>query len=219
MSIIDKFKNTKLISRNNKAVNVFLIRYYNWLVVLIAILIIVVGYFLLIQPKYREINSSKEPDNQNQIEEQPYSKKQAELSKFIELERAYNKISKADKEKIEAILPSKPDVEKLMAEIESIVLKNGLILTSLSIQQTEEKKSNNITAVISGDNSGSKSTDFSEGIGLVRISLSVAGADYVSFKNLLKTIENNIRLMDIKNIKYNGDNSEISLDIIVYYFS
>ncbi|MFH1233180.1 MAG: hypothetical protein V1649_00825 [Patescibacteria group bacterium] len=236
MSITNKLKDIELINKDVDAkpnvpqskveqvillkqkLNVFLIRYYNWLVILTAILIIAFGYFLLIQPKYREINSSKKPDSQNQTK-QPYLKKQAEMTKFIELEQAYNKISKIDKEKIDASLPVKPDVEGLIAEIESIVLKNGLILTSLSIQQTEEKKSNSIAEIVSKGKPESKSSDLPEEVKLVKISLSVAGADYISFKNLLKTIENNTRLMDVKNIKYNGDNSGVSLDLIVYYFS
>ncbi|MEK7203241.1 MAG: type 4a pilus biogenesis protein PilO [Patescibacteria group bacterium] len=228
MPIVNKPKDVKLNSQDDKVkqnffsqqnLNVFFIKYYNWVVYLTAVLIVAVGYFLLIQPKYQEINNNQLAI-QKQVE-QPFSGNKNKLAEFIKTEKAYNEIKQIDKEKIQAILPDKADVEKLIVEIESIVLKNGLILTSLSTQSTEEKKIKSSAPINNSNKPESKLISSPESVASVKISLTVAGADYVGFKNLLKTIENNIRLMDIKNIKYNYnvEKSEVNLDLVVYYFS
>jgi len=220
MPIVDKSKDIKFLEQDDKAkqvifrsrnLNIFLIKYYNWLVCLTAILIITVGYFLLIQPKIRKIYNSQKI--YSRVQEKDYStKKQNRLAELAKTEQAYNEISKQDKEKIEKILPNKTDEEKLIAEIESIVLKNGLILTSMLIQPVEEKKNKS-------DNLENKSISSLEETKFVKIFLTIVGADYVGLKNLLKTIENNNRMMDVKSIKYDVEKGEINLDLIVYYFS
>lgn len=182
---------------NQKNLNSFFTKYYNLLIFLIAILIIVSGFFLLIQPKYKEINDRKKISNQGQLEAS-YLEKQVELNKFIKLKRAYNKISQTDKERIKTILPPNVEVEKLIAEIESIVLSNGLILSSLSIQPAEGGLKGEATPV--------------------GVSLTVVGADYTSFKNLLKAIESNLRLMDIKNLSYTEGKGGLNLNLTTYYF-
>ncbi|MFH1232414.1 MAG: type 4a pilus biogenesis protein PilO [Patescibacteria group bacterium] len=206
MPIFNMLKNSESIDQDIQGVsdqqnlNVFLIKYYNQLVCLLALLIITAGYFLLIQPKYIEVSESKKVADQQQLEIS-YLEKQDELDQFIKLEKAYNKIDQKDKEKIEKILPSKVGVEELIAEIESIVLKNGLILTSLSIQSE-----------------GGASASLPEGVMSAKISLTVTGTDYLGLKSLLKTIENNVRLMDIQNVGYGGGKSGTNLSLIVYYF-
>lgn len=206
MSISNMLKNSELDVQNNgseqifsgqKNLNSFFTKYYNYLIFLVAILVIVSGFFLLIQPKYKEINDRKKMADQGQLG-LSYSEKQVELNKFIKLKRAYNKIDPKDKERIKTILPSNAEVEKLIAEIESIVLSNGLILSSLSIQPTE---------------GGSKGEAIPVGV-----SLTVIGADYTSFKSLLKAIENNLRLMDIKNVSYIEGKGGLNLNLTTYYF-
>ena len=51
------------------------------------------------------------------------------------------------------------------------------------------------------------------------IKLELKGQDYNSFKGLLKTIENNLHLMDIEKLSYLPSKNQIIMDIKIYYLA
>jgi hypothetical protein len=51
------------------------------------------------------------------------------------------------------------------------------------------------------------------------IKLELSGRDYINFKKLLKTIENNLHLMDIERLEYLPGKNQIVLEIKIYYLA
>ena len=51
-----------------KAINNILIKYFKWFVILSVVIVLVVGFFLLLKPKYDQINSLLESSQQKQQE-------------------------------------------------------------------------------------------------------------------------------------------------------
>jgi len=180
------------------------------------LVVLTAGYFLLIQPKYQEMRGENEMTSQEL--QQAYAAKQTLLGNLNQLEQSYNQIKQADKDKINAMLPAKAEVERLISELEAIVLKNGLILASLSIEPQEKAKTST-KVEIKDENSGQKLkiAEMPEGVALVKISMGIVGSDYNGLKNLLRTIENNLRLLDIDKLDYNNAENKASLDLTAYY--
>jgi len=182
-------------------INDFLIKHFRWIIFAIIIIIFVGGYFIFILPKYNQIVTDTKLKTDEL--EKKYSSRQQYLTQLIRLKMAYKQISQENKDKIEAMLPSSPKVEELVSEIEAISLKNGLTLTSLSVEPVEAK--------------GGKTEDKLNGVANVKITMEVVGTDYYALKNILKMIENNLRLMDVTSVNYLVGDKRTSLVLQAYY--
>jgi len=98
-------------------------------------------------------------------------------------------------EKLDQVLPDDPEVPELMIQLETMASQNNLIL---------------------------KSINFSENQGEIAAQVILAGS-YQAFKNYLKAVENNLRLMDVVNLDFQApkDSSlyDFNLTIKAYYGS
>lgn len=165
--------------------------YFKWFAMILAIIIFLIGYFFIILPEQLDL---KNRANLNILESE-YLEFRRELTKLSELGDAYIDIKSENIDKIESILPAKPDIEELMRQMEVIVLQNGLFLSSLQISE------------------GSKDGN----IGKVNITISVTGADYEAFKSLLYTIETNLRLLDIEQLNFSPGSKSTTFRLVAYY--
>ncbi|MBI4812644.1 hypothetical protein HY798_04415 [Candidatus Falkowbacteria bacterium] len=191
----------------------FLERYFKWIVAGLIIAILALGYFFLIQPKYQKIiEESKSIGEDKQAE---YWERANYLKKLRELKAVYKQINPKDISKIEAVLPAVESKEELLAQLEAIVLKNGLLLTSLQI---EEKKEEEIKekAVLKGGEKGTTDNSVKE-IGSLKITMEIIGTDYTGLKNLLGVIENNLRLLDATKISFAPQENKTSLEMFAYF--
>lgn len=193
-------------------INMFLARYFNWLLILIVLTVIIAGSFFILKPKYDYINKLKMDNEFGQ--EQEYSSRRQYLDEIKSLIEAYNKVSPSDIEKIDVILSEKDVPEELFSQIESLTKGNGLLLESLKIESAGEveKPSNiNLTKKIQ-DN-----IVLPAEIGKIKATLNVVGVDYFSLKSLVSSFENSLMVMDIINLDFNPDNNSAELIFYAYY--
>lgn len=202
--------------KNN--INIFLNRYFGAIAIFAAVIVLILGNLFLVWPKYKQITddirSAEKKESLN------YSKRQKYLSQLKELKAEYKKINQDDIKKIEIMLPKTNNKEKLLAQIEKIILKNGFLLKDLRVEDVNDKQKK---AVVAKKN---MSADTSKGlikpvgkvnIKKVKINMNVIGADYKGFKKLLGVIENNLRLMDITSLSFSPGGGSVSLEMYAYY--
>ncbi len=219
-----KQKKTKQGNRLVKRINDFLLNYFNWVVLIIVLTILVVGLSIIIEPKYELVIRDVEIVKRDK--EGEYLIQQLYLGKLNELKDAYQNINPEDKRKIDIVLPEKVEIEEFFSKMEALILKNGLILTSLQIDSGElELKDNKVASKSKSNKDNKKSSednkaetiDLSQEIGKIKIILSIIGTDYDGLKSLLQTIESNLRLMDIENISWSPDSNSTNLQLVTYY--
>lgn len=214
---IEKAPNEKVEQkiRLKHQLNDFFIKYFNLLVLFLIIIILSSGYLLIIKPKY------KQTALKNQLEvkdlEIEYINRQKYLDKLKKVKEVYESIKTEDREKIEAVIPTSADVEQLITEIESMAIKNGLILASLSVKPESDQTIGQSKLNSEDSRSSLKEEKLPANILKVKISMKLLGVDYSALKNISKTIENNLRLMDLKKIDYNPTEGKLVLDILTYY--
>ena len=218
-----KFKLFKKVKKEDSAqewrqkVNNFLINYFNWLILALMTIILTAGYFFLIAPKYRQI--TKKIATRSQQLETSYQTRLHYLTKLNKLREAYQSIDPKDKTKLEAMLPKTAETEKLITEVESIAIKNGLILASLSIEPLEKTSLfDKLNAKANSQILQEPSASLFQEIRLVKIDLNLVGTDYQALKNLLRTLENNLRLIDINQMAYESTEDKTSLEAYAYYW-
>ncbi|MDP3043153.1 MAG: hypothetical protein Q8N21_02010 [bacterium] len=217
--------NIKITENNNEQlkqkVNSFLIKYFNLLAIALAAIILIVGFFLLIKPKYNKI--SREIRLSNESSESKYNAAFDHLARLNKLKTEYEKISPEGIKKIEIMLPSEKFYEEQFVQLESIVLKNGLLLTSMQISPEGLISGKESAAVAKARNNQPEKNKAAEAglpeeVTKIKIAMNVAGVDYLSLKNLLYALENNLQLMDITNLSFSPDQKGATFEMLAYYF-
>ncbi len=200
---IRKLERRKALIKN---VNEFLDNNFKWFIILVVVIILLSGYFFLLKPK-RE-SSEKMLRVINQKREEDYYNKKEELKKIKDLLLVYSRISSSYIDKINSIAP--PDIDDLFTEMNQLISNQGLFVQSLNINKVNirdpklAKKNKN-------------DQEYSEEIGGIKVSISVRGTDYEAFKNLLHSLENNLRLIDVERVDFDPKSQSTKLLLSTYY--
>lgn len=199
---------------NSNNINAFLNANFNIFIVIIVIGILMLGYALVIKPKF-DVTLRAIRDNIAQQENFYQSQRQ----KLVDLQAAaalYRKISAEDIARVNAILPSEYAKEKLFGELEDIVMQRGLTISSLSLSKAgeEDETSNPMTP----RSERLLNIPGAEHVGVIAIDMSLASIDYASLKNLLPLLEQHLQLMDIKVLDFDPSGKTANLSIETYYY-
>ena len=204
--------NSKQASKS-KSINLqlgqFFVYNYQLLIALICLLVMIGSLFWFFLPQYNKTLADARDDYQKA--QQELLDKQKYQANLIQLNDFYKQIDQATRNKVRDILPATLDRENLLAEIEAICLLNSLLIKSSDVTAVENKTTT--------DNEAPKTTNLSNQPKSAIIKLELQGRSYKSFKGLLKTVENNLHLMDIQHLNYLPDQNQIVLEIQVYYLS
>lgn len=207
-----KIEAEKTLSKK-KALALFM-RYFKILPPVLIMIILILGYFILIKPKYNKVRN--EIETAIRQKEDNYQTYENYFNKLNDLKRVYNKVDANNLQKINHLLPSEPEVEEILVQLESIVLRNGLLLSSVELdwEKAEPQKESRKSAAL---RQNSEEGEMPQEIGRIRATLEVAGTDYTALKNLLKTLENNLRLIDVEGIEFFPGSDTVTLTMSSYY--
>lgn len=208
----DKMKLVKI------RINLFLMDYFNFIIFALATALMLVGLFIFVFPKYQQIHKeNKEIQNNLQVE---HEAKFNYLSSIRDLKEIYQSISNKDKSKINSMLPTNRDTSVIIAEIESIATKNGVILNSIQTAAQEIGSKANARTETKNDKTSLAGifNQLPQGVGLIKIEVKLSSVNYQVLKNIIKTFENNLRIFDIAAVNFNVDKKEALFTIYSYYF-
>ncbi len=184
----------------------------NIIILILILAFIGIAVFLDI-PKVQEVLSlRKEIQNQEEI----FLEKQILLAKVEKLQKTYEE-NKESLEKTDYILPSDQDIPNLIVQLESLALEAGLILEEIEFL-TEEEGFEDKARRARKTEEGTVAKDYQT----INVTLNLIGS-YSSFRELLRLIEENMRLMDVSFINFSVENTELgsffefSLRLMTYY--
>ncbi len=198
--------------KQQNIINNILNRYFNIFVVALATFLLVMSYFLILKPKVDKTTVAIS-DNISQ-QQSIYQAEKSKLNSLVAAVDAYKKVDPLDLEKINKILPSEYNKEKLFGELEEIIKSNGFEPSSISLT----KEGEDVKA--SGAGSGDKAAVLpkaSDKVGVINVSLAIGSIDYANLKNFLGVLENNSRIFDVTSVSLNGGNSA-SIQLLTYYY-
>lgn len=206
-------KKNRIDKKTIKKINSFLIKNFKFIIILIVIIVLLLGSYFVLYKKYNKIMVQSEAASEEQKSE--YDNQLKYLQELQDLKSVYETISQKDIDKVLAILPDEQTHEDLLSQVETIILKNGLLLKSLSVEAEGKDKSQRSISTTSGG--GNKEDSIPSEIGKVKINMSIIGTDYERFKQLLFVLENNLRLMDIDNLSFSPNEKSTTLSLVTYY--
>ncbi len=199
-------------NRNQNATNIFLNDYFNIIAALVVIFILAMAYFAVIRPKYNDTLAAIKTNLEQQ--QRIYSSQQIKLNNLKAVADLYKKIPAADLKKFNSVLPDNYIKERLFGELEEIVTQNGFILSSVNIISDQEDGQ----AAGAGNGNQGANSSVSENVGVINLELSVTAINYAGFKNLLRTMETNLRLFDITKVSFSPGGNSASFILSTYYY-
>jgi hypothetical protein len=204
---------TKKNNLKNKAI-FFLSQNFRAAALFIALILLLAGFFLLYNFKYKKIE--EKISYAFKIEKPALATGGDLLKNLRQIEKQYDNISQPSKEKINKLLPSWKNNEEFFPLLEKIVLRNGLLISSLSLEEagggSEAAMAENQPTDKKQDNSA-----LPDGIGAIKASLEISGLDYAGLKNLLLSFENNLIIIDLKSVNFSPSSKSASLELLTYY--
>lgn len=182
----------------------FLSYHYFWVVdALVIIAVLAAGYYFLLLTKYKEIYSGAQIV-QAQADYESKSKYLAELRGVFKL---YEGIKPADKDKINKIVDNTNDRAELMNEFNFIITSN---FASAIVDPQPTDANFRLDAI--SDNK--KTGDLRRKI--MRSSINITGVSYESLMKMIRTMETNLRIMDISRIEYYPQREAALLEVLTY---
>lgn len=200
-----------------RRINIFLIDYFGYLNLLLAFIVFAAGLFFFIYPRYQKTIKGDETVKKNL--QADYEEGRGYLEAVRELKKAYNSISVEDRKKIEAMAPAGYNNVELITDIESIALRNGVILNSIKIEEGLKSQARARIKVEPGEKTEAAAGIFEQlpaGASSVKMEIDLSSVSYPALKNLLKTFENNLRLFDIARVDYDAEKSRVIFTVYAY---
>jgi hypothetical protein len=199
-------------------INNFLINYFGYFILVWVLIVLTGGLFIFVYPLYQKTTGGEGAVEQRLQTE--YDNQAGYLRKIGDLKKLYKSISEGDRKKIEVMVPANDKIVNLILEIESIILRNGAFLDSIKLESAGVKSQAGAN-LNPGENSGLLAGAFAgqlpDGVGSVKIEVNLSSANYYVLKNIIRALENNLRLLDIAEVNYGAADDEASLTIYAYY--
>jgi len=197
--------------------NLFLNNYFNIILAAALVLFLFFAYLVFLGPKF---SATQAAISANTEEKQLlYETTQKRLASLKAISEIYKKISPADMQKFNSVLADSYVRERLFGELEEIIGRGGWLVSDIIISQEEVKKT---AAPIVTENGvitpASSPVLNNKKVGTISLQLNISSIDYPGFKNMLRLLENNLRLFDVTNVEFSPASDSAVITIITYYY-
>ncbi len=189
------------------------LKYFNLFVVLIITVLAAAGYYLFLEPEFKQIKPKSDLDEVEQYRDYLNNY----LLKLQEMETLSREITDDVSDKIEKILPDNQDIPGLFVQLQAIAVENGLVLNSIDIAEDEEEPEE--AAAGAGL---AITTSAGNEIKRLNIAMDITGATYDKLKSFLSMVEYNLRLFNVDEIAFDvSENSALSyiVNLKTYYLN
>lgn len=164
------------------------------LIIIADLLVVFFTGWLFVLPKYNEVNAlnAKVKEKEEELEGKIQTVEAQEL-----VRESYAQIEEEDISKVIRVLPKTDNSTDLLAELETLLNQKGLNINTLAINNPysgtkQQSPTKRIALFVKGE------------IKAQEIAMSVGGS-YEAFKDFLRGIENDERLMDVSDVSFKGD--------------
>ncbi len=182
----------------------------------VVILVIILAFFIFINPKYKEARSIGVLDLEAKKKE--LAAKSNELSELKELENDYQGLNQAQLKEVEKILPRGVDFANLVGQIEALARDSNLTLDNISVTEGGVWGQTGESPADETETSSKKTTGASSDIYLLNVSVNFSGGGtYEHFKLFLDNLENNLRILDLSSVSFTPDTQSYTLNLKTYY--
>lgn len=198
-----------------KVAELYIFKFFKLIILLILILIFLIGYKFLLVPKWNSIDQVVEAENK--AKEKQKADMEEYMTKLNRFKESYFDIPEIDRQRINYMIPDGTKAELIFLQMEDLARKQGLILNQLSVSKTDEISTSNNKKQPSKTKVTQPGVNLPSDVGIVTVNASFIGTDYNGHKHLLETLERNLKLFDIVNLKFDPNSKLTEVNFHTYY--
>jgi len=209
---------TQNIKKPNNSL-VFLDNYFNIILAAALILFLFLAYLVLLGPKFRATQAAISANTEEK--RLLYEMTQKKLTSLKAISEIYQKINPADLQKFNSVLPDNYVRERLFGELEEIIGRGGWLVSSINISSEETGQAAPAPLAVDEDGQpipAAPSVLDNKAVGTISLHFNIAAIDYQGFKNLLRILENNLRLFDVTDVGFSSESSAATFVVTTYYY-
>lgn len=180
-------------------------RFHQKLTIALAAVILVVGGYFILWPKYQYVSANSSQVFSALKKEE--SKRADYVKSLNDLIANYKKVNRQEIGKLKTLLPSDKDFPGLFVQLQGLAEENNFLLSNVSINEMPEGAK---TAAVSASAAAKKLS-----ININLIGGKVTG--YENFKSFLSSLEKNLRLFDVEAVYFTPQSAKYSLTLFTYY--
>lgn len=199
-------------------------RFYQMITIGLAVIILVVGGYFILLPKYRQVSANSLQVSAALKKEE--SKRIDYLKNLKELISNHKKINQQEVGKLKTLLPANKDLPGLFVQLQGLAEENNFLLSSVNINEMPDgsgTKAEKIKIEEEGTTAASASGQKKAVSGAIKklsVNINLVGnkvTGYEAFKSFLSALEQNLRLFDIEAIYFTPQSPKYSLTLFTYY--
>ncbi len=199
--------------RKPNKILIFISKHFTEVVAGIVIFWLFLGYLLVLHNK---IFSEQESVSKMQMQlKQQLAQKQQQLADIDKLFQSYQSLDESHFYKLNRILPKETEGPLIFAQLDALARANESVLMSVQVSEVSEQNLSELKL--------QQGINLPPGVKLVSVEANLLGKagreGYGFYKELLQSVENNLRLFDLEDITFSPGLSVINLSGVVYYQS
>lgn len=178
-------------------------RYFYLLAVLLFAVLIMAGYFFLIEDKYRGLVKLKKDDLAKVNNDINYLL--SNKDDFMDYVKQMTVFSQEEENLLNLALPNGLDVPSIIIQVDELARTHGFQIVKIDIDEASNSSSN-------------ISVPSNKDIKKVNINVEFSGDSYESWKRLVASIESSIMIFDVTAMSFSGDGSFYRLNMNSYFY-
>lgn len=195
----------------------FFSRYFRVLAGVLALLILVLGGYFFVLPKYYQARGAT--SQTLTLLSAEAEKRRDYLEALKQLAVNYQKINQAEVNRLKAILPTDKDLPGLFVQLQALAEENNFLLADLNISELADRQA--AGSLLAAEPAAAKKSAGGQ-LKKLAINLNLVGSKssgYPELKRFLDAVEQNLRLFDVEAVYFSPDSPKYSLTLFTYYFS
>lgn len=178
-------------------------------ILIILILALAIFVWQVFLPAYAEVSAVRQERN---IWQEKLNDTSNLKQKLGELDKKYDALGE-EAERMAAVVPQREDIPSLLVQLEALTSQNGLILNSIEFSTSAKKQDSAANSAVAGSVAPS-------GAKITAVNLNLSGT-HSALRNFLKSVESNLRLMDVNFVSFEvstvSDLTDFQVMINTYY--
>lgn len=187
--------------------------FFGVLIFLTVALIATLAWLIVLQPKFKAINSGEEFIRKTE----EYQSQVRYYGNLNAIKASYEKISAADKKKIEAFVNVSSDINDLYKEIEYLARINNMVADKIEPKELDEKfEIVNIAGSSKRNTLLNNTKVWRTTVTLISDRSKNMIVNYANLKKLLTAMEFNLRLMDVQRVSFDPLTNTAVIELLTY---
>lgn len=175
-------------------------RYRGLLSLLLAIIILVGGYFFILAAPTAAYRESLGLLGKQQAD---IKTAEAQIASAQTRSADFYSATAEDKKILDMALPTEPDFSSIIEQVTSLAKRSGFTVSSIDVSEVNGK---NNTKSASGD------------IGKVALKVKLIGGGYEQLKRFVELSEKSVMVMDITSFNFGSKDPAYEVSLLVYYY-